>query len=452
MNSDCSVFSKRFHTFYIISSYIQTKMVIRMEKMGLIAIFVSAILVIAAVFSIFYFQDDEVEITTQVSLADDTNATAESVNTLVDSLNGFSFDFYNQIVKSEEGNIFFSPYSIFTAFSMAYEGTRGNTSTQMQNVLNVLQNDSATLGSFGRIYNLLNQNQDGYTISTANAFWAHQDYEFLQEYLRLLENFYMAEANELDFAKNVEAAETINNWIEEQTNDKIKDMIQSDMLSDITKLVLTNAIYFKGLWEKQFKPDYTYEADFELSNGETVTVDMMKSDSKDSNYNYTETEDLQILKLNYEGKDLSMIIVLPKENNISIAESAINYENLSNWRNDFNEIKIDVEIPKFKFETKYLLNDLLKEMGIVDAFLPGVADFSGMDGTKYLFISKAIHQAYVEVNEEGTEAAAATGIIAELSMVPDPNEFRADHPFIFLIQHEETGAVLFMGKVMNPVE
>jgi len=427
-------------------------MVIRMKKIGLIAIFVSTILVIAAVFSIFYFQDAEVEITTQVPLADDTNATAESVNTLVDSLNDFSFNFYNQIKETEEGNIFFSPYSIFTAFSMAYEGARGNTSTQMQNVLNVLQNDSATLGSFGRIYNLLNQNQEGYEISTANAFWAHQDYEFLQEYLGLLQNFYMAEAYELDFSKNVEAAETINNWIEEQTHDKIKDMIQSSMLSDLTKLVLTNAIYFKGLWEKQFDPDDTYEADFELSTGETVTVDMMDSDSEDSNYNYTETEDLQILKLNYEGKNLSMIIVLPKENNISIAESAINYENLSNWRNDFNEIEIDVEIPKFKFETKYLLNDLLKEMGIVDAFLSGVADFSGMDGTNYLFISTAIHQAYVEVNEEGTEAAAATAITIELGIALDPNEFRADHPFIFLIQHEETGAVLFMGKVMNPAE
>jgi len=447
-----SVFSKRFHTFYILSSYIQTCWLIKMKKIGLIAIFVSTILVIAAVFSILYFREPDVVITTQIPLADDTNATAESVSTLVDSLNDFSFDFYNQIGETEEGNIFFSPYSIFTAFSMAYEGARGNTAIEMQNVLNILQNDSATLGSFGRIYNLLNQNQEGYEISTANAFWAHQDYEFLQEYLGLLQNFYMAEAYELDFSKNVEAAETINSWIEEQTHDKIKDMIQSDMLSALTKLVLTNAIYFKGLWEKQFDPDDTYEVDFELSTGETVTVDMMDSDSEDSNYNYTETEDLQILKLNYEGKNLSMIIVLPKENNISIAESAINYENLSNWRNDFNEIEIDVEIPKFKFETKYLLNDLLKEMGIVDAFSPGVADFSGMDGTNYLFISTALHQAYIEVNEEGTEAAAATAIIMELSMVPDPNEFRADHPFIFLIQHEETGAVLFMGKVMNPAE
>jgi len=145
-----------------------------------------------------------------------------------------------------------------------------------------------------------------------------------------------------------------------------------------------------------------------------------------------------------------MIIILPKENNISIIEPAMNAENFSNWKTNIFEIDIDVEIPKFKFETKYSLNNLLKYMGIIDAFSPGVANFSGMDGTNYLFISKALHQAFVEVNEKGTEAAAATGIIVGLTAVPD--QFRADHPFIFLIQHKETGAILFMGRVMNPAE
>ena len=314
----------------------------------------------------------------------------------------------------------------------------------MQNVLNILQNDPATLGSFGRVYNLLNQNQDGYTISTANAFWAHQNYTFLPEYLSLLENFYMAEANELDFGENEQAAETINNWIEEQTRDKIKDMIQPDMLSELTKLVLTNAIYFKGFWAIPFETENTYETDFELTTGETATVDMM---SGETGFNYTETDDLQILKLNYQGNDLSMLIVLPKENDITIAEDAINAENLTNWRNDLYELEINVGIPKFKFETKYSLNNLLMEMGIIDAF-GTEANFSGMDGTTSLFISRALHQAFVEVNEEGTEAAAATAIIMELKAIP--NYFLADHPFLFLIQHEETGAVLFMGRVMDP--
>lgn len=420
-----------------------------MKKLGPGAVFVAAILAVAAIFSISSLQDNDENIPTQVPMADDTNATAESVSTLVESLNDFSFNFYNQIGTSEDGNVFFSPYSIFTALSMAYEGAKGNTSAQMKDVLNILQNDSAMLGSFGRIYNLLNQNQDGYTISTANAFWAHEDYEFLQNYLHLLQNFYMAEANELDFGNNVEAAETINNWIEEQTHDKIKDMIDSSVLSEMTKLVLTNAIYFKGLWASPFDPDNTFESDFELSTGSKVEVEMM---SQESDFNYTETDDLKILELDYAGNNLSMIIVLPKENNISVAESAINDQNLSDWRNDFYELEINVQIPQFKFEKKYTLNDLLKEMGITDAFLPGIADFSGMDGTEYLYIGTAIHQSYIEVNEEGTEAAAATAIIMEATAIPDYKEFIADHPFVFLIQHKETGAILFMGRVMNPAE
>ena len=417
-----------------------------MNKMSLFSIIVGGIIVIAAIATIIYIPTLKNEPYTekQIPLADDTNATAESVSTLVNSLNDFSFYFYQQIKESENGNIFYSPYSIFTALSMAYEGARGNTATEMQNVLNILQNHSPTLGSFGRIYNLLNQKQEGYTIRTANAFWAHQNYTFLQEYLNLLQNFYMAEANELDFSENVKAAEIINDWIEEQTNDKIKDMIKPDMLSDLTKLVLTNAIYFKGLWAIPFDSDDTYETDFELATTDTAKVNMMNINAP---FNYTETDDLQVLKLNYQGNDLSMVIILPKENNITIAESAMNAENLSAWNNNFNEMEITVEIPKFKFETKYDLNSLLMAMGIIDAFT-GAADFSGMDGTHDLFISRALHQAFVEVNEEGTEAAAATAIIMELKAIP--LSFRADHPFIFLIQHEETGAVLFMGRAMNP--
>ena len=423
----------------------------KMKKMTIMSIAIAVIIIISGIFySLYFLKDDSGFSTTkQVPLADDTNATAESVSLLVDSLNDFSFDFYKEIVKNEEGNIFFSPYSIFTALSMAYEGARGNTSEEMQNVLNIPQNDSPTLGSFGRIYNLLNQNQYGYTISTANAFWAHKDYIFLEEYIGLLENFYMAEANELDFSKNIEAAEIINDWIEEKTNDKIKDMIKPDMLSDLTKLVLTNAIYFKGLWDSPFNPEMTYETDFELLSGETVKINMM-SDPKDSFFNYSETDSLQILELDYKGDDLSMIVILPKVNNITLAESSMNFENFSNWKNELYEVDINVEIPQFKFETKYSLNGLLNDMGIIDAFIPGVADFSGMDGTKNLFISRALHQAYIEVNEKGTEAAAATTIIMELTAMP--SSFIANHPFVFLIQHKETGAILFIGRVMNPVE
>jgi len=421
-----------------------------MKKIGLV-VFTTLIIIIAGVFSVIYFnnpkEDNPNE--TLIPLADDTNATADSVNSLVDSLNTFSLDFYNEIIDEEDGNIFFSPYSIFTAFSMAYEGADGNTADEMKEVLNILQNDSKTLGSFGRIYNLLNQNQVGYKISTANAFWKNYDYFFLDSYINILKNFYMAEANELDFSKNVEAAETINTWIEEQTNGKIKDLIEPDILSEVTKLVLTNAIYFKGDWAYPFNKELTYESDFTLDSNDTKTVDMMVSDSENSVFNYTTTDELQIIELPYYGNEMSMIIVLPKENNITAAESVISAENITTWKSDFYETEITVKIPKFKFETKYLLNSIMQNMGMLDAFTSN-ADFSKMDGTRELFISKALHQAYIDVNEEGTEAAAATAIVVELKAIPDPKEFTADHPFIFLIEHKPTDSILFMGKVMDP--
>jgi len=414
-----------------------------MKKIGLIAISASLVIVIASVFAFNLSQNPTTEKTVPVKLADDKNYTAERLSSIVDSLNTFNFNFYQEI--SENKNVFFSPYSIFVALSMAYEGARGNTADQMYSILNILQNDSATRGSFGRLYNLLNQNKEGYNISTANAFWAQQNYPFLPNYINILESYYMAEANELDFSNNVEAARIINNWIENHTNNKIKNMIDPGALSEFTRLVLTNAIYFKGLWANQFNPENTHKADFKITQNTTTEVDMMSL--SDTKFNYTETDDLQIIKLPYKGNNLSMIIILPKENNISIAESELNAVNLTSWINSLKETEINVNIPKFKIETEYNLNDVLKKMGMTDAFSVA-ADFSGMDGTKDLYISDVVHKAFVEANEEGTEAAAATGVIMTLKAVL--YSFNADHPFVFLIQHEETGAILFMGKVMNP--
>ena len=419
---------------------------------GVIAILIGAVFV-----GVFYNNTDDSDvITSDKPVAVDTYATAQSVQTLVDSLNDFSFAFYDEITKNEESNVFYSPYSIFTALSMAYEGARENTAVEMKSILNILQNDSVTESSFGRLYNLLNHNIEGYTINTANAFWANDDYRFLDEYINLLTSYYVAEANELDFSKNVEAAEIINSWIEEQTNDKIKDMIKPNILSEMTKLVLANAIYFKGLWEKQFDSEYTYEEDFETNTFETVKIDMMDYTGENNKFNYTETDDLKILEMNYQGNETSMIIILPKENNITLAEKQLSKENLTNWKNSFVNREIDtLKIPKFKLETEYTLNNILSDMGMKDAFIPDIADFSGMDGTKNLFISKVLHKAFVEVNEEGTEAAAATVIVMELTAMPGEQNlttFIADHPFIFLIQQKETGAILFTGKVTDPSE
>jgi serpin B len=407
------------------------------------------ILIVAVFLGIYYNTQNNIQYDKPV--AEDRYATTQSVQSLVTSLNDFSFAFNDEIMKDGESNIFYSPYSIFTALSMAYEGARNNTAVQMKDVLNILQNDSVTESSFGKLYNLLNQNKEGYIINTANALWTNVDYSFLDSYINLLKSYYVAEANELDFSKNVEAAETINTWIEEQTNDKIKDMIKPEMLSDLTKLVLTNAIYFKGLWEKQFDLKDTYETDFETNTLEKIKVDMMSFDSEDKNFNYTETDDLKIIELDYKGKEISMIIILPKENNISLAEEQLSAVNLINWINSFSKTKIEIlQIPKFRLETEYSLNSMLFKMGMTDAFLPNIADFSGMDGTNDLFINNVLHKAFIEVNEEGTEAAAATTVIVGTTSILEPHTFIADHPFIFLIQQKETGAVLFIGKVVYP--
>jgi serpin B len=214
----------------------------------------------------------------------------------------------------------------------------------------------------------------------------------------------------------------------------------------MTRLVLTNAIYFKGNWLKQFDEGNTREQDFRVNPEKTVKAQMM-SIMGDA-FNYTASKDLQILELPYEGEDLSMLVLLPNEGTLDSLEASLTLENLAKWRNNLREQQIDIHIPKFKFETKYDMGNTLKNMGMPTPFIPDEADFSGMDGTKKLYIGFVIHQGFVEVNEKGTEAAAATAVgMVETCVSPS---FYADHPFIFLIQDNESGNILFMGRVTDP--
>jgi len=234
--------------------------------------------------------------------------------------------------------------------------------------------------------------------------------------------------------------------VETQTKNKIKDLIPLGAIDDYTRLVLTNAVYFKGDWVLKFDKKKTKEADFKVSPEKTVKVQMMSLTGDKAKFNYAETEQLQILEMPYEGDELSMLVILPKENLESID---INNKKLDELRGMLSERKISVYMPKFKFETKYFMSDDLKEMGMPTAFT-SLADFSGMTGKKDLFISKVIHQAFVEVNEEGTEAAAATAVIMAKSIAFKSNIFIADHPFMFIIQQKATGNILFMGRVVDP--
>jgi len=379
----------------------------------------------------------------------DTFATAGSVDSLSYAMNGFSFGMYNELGMDSDENVFFSPYSIFVALAMTYEGARGDTAAQMKSVLGFEQNDEVYLCSFGRIYNLLNIDAE-YTLNTANALWTKEDYPFLEEYLSFINNYYMGKATNVDFTNPSEAAEVINSWVEENTGGKIEDMLSSDDISPDTVLILSNAIYFKGLWLTQFDVEDTLDRDFEITQGDIVQVPTMVLTDSEESFNYSETDDLQILELPYKGDAVSMIIILPKENNISSVEQMLSNENLSTWMDSMYPTDVDIYLPKFTFETEYNLKEMLIAMGMDIAFSFN-ADFSGMNGYGGLFIEKVLHKAFIEVNEEGTEAAAATTVHMLESAIPESSEiFDADHPFLYLIQHKETGTILFMGKVVNP--
>ncbi len=367
-----------------------------------------------------------------------------------DNSNQFALELYAKL-REEQGNIFFSPYSISTALAMTYAGARGETEKQMAEVLHFALPQELLHPALSRLQRSLNESgeQGAYELTVSNALWGQKGYGFLKEFLETIKINYDGGFNEVDFAGDSESArKTINAWVEKETNNKIKDIIGPGVLKNLTRLVLTNAIYFKGNWAKQFNKDKTKERPFTLLNGEKIDVPMMNQRAE---LNYMETEDFQGLELPYVDNDLSMIILLPKKiDGLSELEKSFTVDNLSIWLEEFRKHEIIVSIPKFKMTNQFSLNNILKSMGMNDAF--GMkADFSGMDGTTYLFISAVIHQAFVDVNEEGTEAAAATVVVMQLkSALMKTPVFQADHPFMFLIRDNHSGSILFIGRVMNP--
>ena len=380
--------------------------------------------------------------------ADDTGSTPQGVQEVANANNKFAFDLYSELKKSESGNIFYSPYSISAVLAMTYEGAEGKTSDEMKSVFHFPE-DNILRTNFAAIYNDINEGNNAYELKTGNALWVQQDYPFLEDYMSRVEKYYRGKAANLDFISETEKSrQTINTFIEEQTNDKIKDLISAGMLNSLTRLVLTNAIYFKGTWEWEFDKSDTREQDFKIAPDNIVKTPMMFMDPDKAEFNYVDLEKLQVLELPYKGEKISMLILLPKENLENIELSS---EKLNEYKSQMEETKLDsIYLPKFEFDTKYLMSETLKGMGMLTAFTWD-ADFSGMTGYKDLFISFVVHQAYVKVDEKGTEAAAATAVGMPMSAAPR-NIFRADHPFIFIIQEKETGNILFIGRVTNPNE
>jgi serpin B len=267
------------------------------------------------------------------------------------------------------------------------------------------------------------------------------------------EKYYGGKAVNLDFIKETESSrQTINSFIEAQTNNRIKELLPLGSITSATRLVLTNAIYFKGTWEWEFDKRDTDDRDFKITSENIVKAPMMYMKNDEAEFNYMDAGELQILELPYKGEDISMLILLPIGDLDSI-ERSLTAEKLEEWKSQMSKEKLDgVYLPKFEFDTKYFMRETLEAMGMSSAFSPGDADFSGMDGTHDLYIDAVVHQAFVKVDEEGTEAAAATGVIMGITSV-GPTErkiFRADHPFIFIIQERKTGNILFVGRVIDP--
>jgi len=382
----------------------------------------------------------------------------------------FALALYEKL-RDRKGNLFFSPYSISTALAMTYAGAKGETEKQMATVLHfptLRMVDSQASGesaiekktltqeqfaqSFAKVIKDLNARGEkgNYQLWVANALWGQQGYGFLKEFLALMENNYGGQFFEVDFAGATEATrQKINAWIEKKTNNKIKDMIQKGVLNSMTRLVLTNAIYFKGNWASQFNKALTKDAPFTLLNGEKLDVPMMHQKAK---FGYMQTDEIQVLELPYVDDELSMIILLPKQvEGLGGLEETLNNENLSQWLSKIRKREVSVYVPRFEMTSQFSLASVLESMGIKDAF-SREADFSGMTGERDLYISAVIHKAYVDVNEEGTEATAATAVAMKMTAI-GPSQtliFRADHPFVFLIRDNQTGSILFMGRVANP--
>lgn len=310
---------------------------------------------------------------------------------------------------------------------------------------------------FAKLLTDLNKADAPYSLSLANRLYGDRSYTFLEEFLKGTKKHYNAELESVDFKGNAEEARVhINSWVEKQTQDKIKDLLSQDAVDSLTKLVLVNAIYFKGSWNTQFKEEMTADAQFRLNKNDTKPVKMMHQKSKFPFATIPEAN-CKILEMPYKGNDLSMLIFLPNDieddtTGLEKLEKELTYQNFVDWtRPDMmSPNEVDVKLPRFKMEEKYDLEKILTKMGMENAFDSSKSDFSGMSPANDLIVSKVVHKAFVDVNEEGTEAAAATGVDMEVRSITIPVEFVADHPFIFFIQHKPTKSILFVGRYCSP--
>ncbi|XP_076617122.1 leukocyte elastase inhibitor-like isoform X2 [Chaetodon auriga] len=372
----------------------------------------------------------------------------------------FSLALFRKLTDDNKtANVFFSPFSISSALAMAMLGARGNTAAQMLECLKIQDCQDDVHVSFTRLLSELNQPDTPYALCLANRLYGEQSYQFVEDFFTQTRKHYSAELETLDFiTRSKQARVNINSWVEKQTQGKIKDVVAKGMVHHLTKLVLVNAIYFKGTWNEPFLNVRTHDAEFRVNKNDTKPVEMMRHKTHFP-LAFVPEANCQVLEMPYKGKELSMLIFLPKEieddtTGLEKLEKQLTYEKFVEWTHPdmMTEVEVDVRLPRFKMEENYDLKNVLKSMGMMDAFDEFKSDFSGMSETKGLIISEVAHKAFVEVNEEGTEAAAATSVYMELLGYNSRLAyFIADHPFLFFIRHNTTMSVLFAGRFCSPV-
>ncbi len=405
--------------------------------------------------------------------------------------NDFALDLYTHVAKDRPGqNLFFSPYSIVSALTMTAEGARGETALQMGTVLRFPEQvrrsddtgvpwDTASIHTEMATLNRLLLGEDRpYEINVANSLWLEQTYPFRPRFLAILNETYGAAARQVDFIFNSDPTRIqINNWVEEQTKNKIKDLLAPGTIDADTRFVLANAIYFKGNWTDEFDESETQPEDFTLLDGSSVQIPLMSQRSLRTHYaelrpdgtpnisvpnedtlsfdTPPNPDGFQILELDYRGGDLAMAILLPKKHTgLPALEKELTTDRLTQWLDAAERRKVHVFLPKFKLEENISLKQTLSAMGMPKAFEPnGFLGMSDVADAGKLYISHVAHKAYLDVNEEGTEAAAATAIVARAMSAriePPLPTFRADRPFLFLIRDTRTGTILFLGRMMRP--
>jgi serpin B len=380
-----------------------------------------------------------------------TAPSGEIDKTVVESNNRFALELYGA-VRREAGNLFLSPYSVSSALAMTYAGARGETARQMAATLHFDQNQDRLHSAFGDLIKQINGEgvSRKYQLNVANALWRQKGLALVKEFQSTVATQYGAGLDEADFRQSPDdARNTINAWVERQTREKIKDLIGPNVLSPQTRLVLVNAIYFKGNWASQFRKELTEDAPFYTAPGRPVTAPLMH---QEETLKYYESDTLQALELPYESKELAMVVLLPRTvDGLASLERSLTAASLTEWASKTFERKVMVYLPKFKLTRRFELAQTMGELGMPLAFSDS-ADFSGMCASERLSISKVMHKAFVDVNEEGTEAAAATGTEMRVTSVQRTTVFRADHPFVFLIRDNKSGSILFVGRVTNPIE